>query len=210
MKLVKNILPLFVLLLLASCSQHQDARMPVSHSEGSFLRESAERNKKLNAGEEDRIDSIIKSNPKQKYFASTKGYWYSYETRNEKDTLRPKRGDVAYFEYEVQDFEGNVIYSDVQLRPQVYLVDKENIMMGLRDGIKLMRKNEKVVFLFPSNFGYGYHGDNKRIGPNEPLICIVTLNDFHPEEKKPKPAQTTQPVQPASQPTTTETTPKTE
>jgi hypothetical protein len=30
---------------------------------------------------------------------------------------------------------------------------------------------------------YGYHGDNKRIGTNQPLICTVTLNDFEPENK---------------------------
>ena len=145
------------------------------------MRESVERNKKLIAGEEGRIDSIIKSNPEKKYYASKKGYWYYYEVRNTNDTLTPKRGDVAYFDYEVQDLEGNVIYSEVQTRPQVYHVDKQNIMMGLRDGIKLMRKKEKVVFLFPSHMGYGYHGDNKRIGTNEPLICTVTLNDFKPE-----------------------------
>jgi hypothetical protein len=26
--------------------------------------------------------------------------------------------------------------------------------------------------------GFGYHGDNKRIGTNQPLICTVTLRDF--------------------------------
>jgi hypothetical protein len=45
-----------------------------------------------------------------------------------------------------------------------------------------MHKNEKVNFLFPSHMGFGYHGDNKRIGTNEPLICTVTLHDFIPED----------------------------
>jgi hypothetical protein len=27
----------------------------------------------------------------------------------------------------------------------------------------------------------GYHGDNKRIGTNQPLICTVTLRDFMSE-----------------------------
>jgi FKBP-type peptidyl-prolyl cis-trans isomerase 2 len=88
----------------------------------------------------------------------------------------------------------------VELRPQTYIVDKQNIMMGLRDGIKLMHKNEKVTFLFPSRMGYGYHGDNKRIGTNEPLICTVTLHDFKPEEKAKAASTTSQPTQP-TQPT---------
>lgn len=169
-------------ILLTSCSQQQ-ARRPTSHSSGSFMKESIKRNKKLVANEESQIDSIIKSNPKIKYIASDKGYWYHYDVENATDTIRPKRGDVAYFDYEVKDIKGNLIYSEAELRPQVYYVDKQNIMMGLRDGIKLMNEGEKVTFLFPSHMGFGYHGDNKRIGTNQPLICTVTLNDIKPESQ---------------------------
>jgi gliding motility-associated peptidyl-prolyl isomerase len=179
---ISKISLIIFMILMVSCKQQQ-ARMPISRSSGTFMKESIARNKKLVAGEELRIDSIIKSNPSIKYFASNKGYWYHYDIKNEKDTLRPRKGDIAYFDYEIKDFKGNVIYSDVELRPQVYAVDKQNIMMGLRHGIKLMRKNEKVTFLFPSHIAYGYHGDDKSIGPNEPLICTVTLNDFKPENK---------------------------
>jgi gliding motility-associated peptidyl-prolyl isomerase len=95
--------------------------------------------------------------------------------------LTPKRGDVAYFDYEIADLEGNVIYSEVELRPQTYLVDKQNILMGLRDGIKLMNKNEKVSFLFPSHLGHGFRGDTDRIPANLPLLVTVSLRDFKPE-----------------------------
>lgn len=169
-------------ILLTSCSQQQ-ARRPLSHSSGTFMKESIKRNKKLVANEESQIDSIIKSNPQIKYIASDKGYWYHYDIENANDTIRPKRGDVAYFDYEVKDIKGNLIYSEAELRPQVYYVDKQNIMMGLRDGIKLMNEGEKVTFLFPSHMGFGYHGDNKRIGTNQPLICTVTLNDIKPESQ---------------------------
>lgn len=181
-KLSKTILLFAVFITVLSCKQQQ-ARMPISRSSGTFLKESAERNKKLIAGEEGKIDSIIKSNPKIKYFASKKGYWFHYITKNEQDTLRPKKGDIAQFDYEIMDMKGNVVYSEVELRPQTYLVDKQNILMGLRDGIKLMRKNEKVSFLFPSHMAYGYRGDTKRIKSNEPIICNVTLNDFKPQDK---------------------------
>ena len=170
------------LLLLIGCKEPQ-ARRPISQSSGTFMTESVERNKKLIKGEEAEIDSIINSNPQIKYIASQKGYWYHYEVKNEKDTLRPKKGDVAKFDYEIKNIDGSIIYSKEELKPQTYIVDKQNIMMGLRSGIKLMRKTEKVTFLFPSHMGFGYHGDNKKIGTNEPLICTVTLNDFKPENK---------------------------
>ena len=175
--------PVLLGLLLSSCSQQQ-ARKPISHSSGTFLKESIERNKKLISGEETKIDSMIKSEPNVKYIASKKGYWYRYDKQNTIDTLRPKKGDIANFNYELKDLDGNVIYSELELRPQVYHVDKEQkIIMGLRDGIKLMHKNETVTFLFPSHMGYGYHGDNRRIAHNQPLICTVTLVDFNPENK---------------------------
>jgi gliding motility-associated peptidyl-prolyl isomerase len=181
--LLKNAFLLMLLIAVASCSQ-QKARKPISQSSGSFLNESVERNKKLISGEEKKIDSIIKSNPNIQYIASNKGYWYRYDNKNVLDTLRPKKGDVANFNFEIKDLDGNVIYSELELRPQVYHVDKEQkIIMGLRHGIKLMRKNETITFLFPSHMGYGYHGDDRRIGHNQPLICTVTLTDFYPESK---------------------------
>ena len=183
MKNGKLLTIVFIALIVAfSCKQHQEARRPISQASGSFMKRSVERNKKLIIGEEGQIDSIIKSNPKVKYLASKKGYWYTYEIQNKLDTLTPKKGDVAFFDYEIKDLKGNVIYSELELRPQTYLVDKQNIMMGLRDGIKLMHKNEKVNFLFPSHIGFGFHGDNKKIGANQPLLCTVTLHNFIAEE----------------------------
>jgi gliding motility-associated peptidyl-prolyl isomerase len=166
---------------LTGCSQQQQARKPLSQSSGTFMRESIKRNKKLVANEEQQIDSIIKRDPSKKFIASDKGYWYYYDQEVTTDTIRPKRGDVAYFDYEVKDIKGNLIYSEAELRPQVYHVDKQNIMMGLRDGIKLMNEGETVTFLFPSHMGFGYHGDNDKIGINQPLMCTVTLNDIKPE-----------------------------
>ncbi|MDR6968010.1 gliding motility-associated peptidyl-prolyl isomerase [Flavobacterium arsenatis] len=183
MNLSKKIMLLAIGTLLVSCTKQQ-ARKPISQTSGTFMKESVKRNIKLIAGEEALIDSVIKSNPKVNYIATKKGYWYFYEVRNEKDTLTPKKGDVAFFDYNIKDLNGNVIYSDVELRPQSYLVDKQNILMGLRDGIKLMRKNEKVTFLFPSHLGYGYRGDNDRIGPNLPIVCTVTLRDFKPDDRQ--------------------------
>ena len=194
-----------IALITVSCKQHQDARKPLSQSSGSFMKKSIARNKKLVASEETSISELIKSEPKVRYIASKKGYWYAYETKNELDTLTPKKGDIAFFDYEIKDLKGTVIYSEAELTPQTYYVDKQNIMMGLRDGIKLMRKNEKIRFLFPSNMGFGYRGDEKKIGTNQPLICTVTLHDFKSEiaYKKENELQLKAPVtKPAKKPET--------
>lgn len=169
-------------IFVSSCKHNQEARRPLSQASGSFMKKSIERNKKIVAGEEGQIDSLIKSNPKIKYTASKNGFWYTYIIQNKIDSITPKKGDVAFYNYEIKDLKGRVIYSEVELRPQTYSVDKQNIMAGLREGIKLMRRNEKIAFLFPSHVAYGFHGDEKKIGPNQPLLCTVTLHNFISEE----------------------------
>ncbi|WP_348813546.1 gliding motility-associated peptidyl-prolyl isomerase GldI [Flavobacterium maritimum] len=212
MKYSKIIIIFFVLAAFTtSCKQSQEARRPISQASGSFMKKSAERNKKLVASEEGQIKAVIKKNPKVKFIASTKGYWYAYQAKNLLDTLTPKKGDVAFFDYELKDLKGNIIYSQQELQPQTYYVDKQNIMMGLRDGIKLMHKKEKVVFLFTSHMGYGYHGDNKKIGTNQPLLCTVTLRDFKSEaayKKETELKMATPTATPAAEKVTAEIKPK--
>lgn len=183
---IKSIIILgFFMLIFSGCSKQQQARKPINHSSGTFIKESIERNKKLVSVEEKLIDSVIKSDAAREYIASKKGYWYKYEEKNEEASPTPVRGDIAFFDYEIKTILNQLIYSKEETKPQKYYVDKENIMMGLRDGIKLMKKGETVTFLFPSHMAYGYHGDDKKIGTNEPLICTVTLNDIQvdPEPK---------------------------
>ncbi|WP_430400358.1 gliding motility-associated peptidyl-prolyl isomerase GldI [Flavobacterium sp.] len=182
MKIHSILTIMFLGILFTSCSKQQ-ARKPVSQTSGTFMKESIERNKKLIAEEEQLIESII-SKDTLDYIASSKGYWYKYDIKTDNDTIFPKRGDIVYFNYEIKDLQNKLIYTKEELKPQEYFVDKENIMMGLRDGIKLMKKGETITFLFPSHMAYGYHGDNEKIGSNEPLICTVTLNDIKKEKQK--------------------------
>ncbi len=171
---------LFATCFFLSCSKQQ-ARKPVSYTNSTFLKESIDRNKKLIAKEESLIATFIAQDTLQSYHASTKGYWYKYNTKSTSETPFPKRGDIAYFEYEIKDLKNNTVYTKEELQPQEYFVDKEDIIIGLRDGIKHMKKGETITFLFPSHKAFGYHGDNNKIGANIPLIYTVTLHDIKPD-----------------------------
>lgn len=168
---------------IVSCSKQQP-RKPKSKTDNTFIKESIERNKILIAEEEKLIEAIIEKDTLQQYIASTKGYWYKYENKVEVESPLAQKGDIAYFEYEVRDLNNKIIYTKEELKIQEYYVDKENIMMGLRNGIKLMKKGETITFIFPSHMGYGYRGDTDKISTNEPLICTVNLIDL---KKDPNP-----------------------
>lgn len=179
MNIFKHILFVAVTIFIASCSEKQ-ARQPISHSSGTFMKESIERNKKLNEQEKLAITKIIQKDTAFIYNRSEKGFWYAYENKSTENVF-PVKGDVVNFDYEITDLYGNNIYTAEELKTQTYHVDKQNIMSGLRNGIKLMHKGDKVKFIFPSQSAYGYHGDDKKIGTNQPIICLVTLNEIKTE-----------------------------
>ena len=170
---MKNLLIfIFTALLFASCKS-PEARLPESVQSGSFIKESAERNRKLNELEHKQIESIIKSNPDNAYIASESGFWYFYNNQVESDTIQPQFGDIVDFQYNVSNIEGSEIYST---KNRTYIMDKEELFTGLREGLKLMKPTESATFIFPSQKAFGYYGDEYKIGTNVPLICEVTLN----------------------------------
>ena len=138
------------------------------------MSESVERNKELKDVEEEIFRLKMENDSINNYISSEYGFWYYYK---EKDTMNNKfatTGDEVIFSYEVRNLNDSIIYSKEELGDKNYLVDKEELITGLQEGIKLMKEGEVVVFLFPSYKAYGYTGD-ERIGRNEPLIYIVQL-----------------------------------
>ncbi|WP_298901598.1 gliding motility-associated peptidyl-prolyl isomerase GldI [uncultured Psychroserpens sp.] len=175
---MKTIYSLLFLILLALSCKAPEAREPKGVQSGSFIEESAERNKKLNQREQKRIEAIMAQNPEYDYIASKTGFWYYYHTKVEIDTITPGFGDIINFDYDIKDLNGNVIYSQQELGTQNYAMDQEEIFKGLREGLKLLKPTESATFLFPSQKAYGYYGDNDKIGTNIPLMCKVTVNNI--------------------------------
>lgn len=164
-----------VLLIFAGCKS-PEARRPISVKTGSFIDASVERNKKLNAREQASIQKLL-SEKKVDYLASESGFWYYYNTKIEVDSLKtPSFGDIVSFNYNVKALNGKLIYSKDDIKTQSYVMDKEELFTGMREGLKLMKPGETVTFYFPSQKAYGYYGDENKIGTNIPLICEVTVH----------------------------------
>lgn len=159
---------------LYSCKS-PEARMPETVQSGSFLKESAERNKKLNAKEQKQIEEIIETNPSIEYLTSESGFWYYYNNKVLNDSLQPEFGDIVDFKFKISNLDGEEIYG---LKNKTYVMDKEELFTGLREGLKLMKPSERITFIFPSQKAFGYYGDDNKIGTNVPLICEVTLNSI--------------------------------
>jgi gliding motility-associated peptidyl-prolyl isomerase len=171
-----------VLISIVSCAQ-QEARKPINIRTGTFLKESVERNKALIAQEEAIIKEFIEKDTAHNYQASKNGFWYFYENASPQETYTPKKGDTLSYTYNVAKIANDTIYTKEELGIQEYIVDKQQIIAGLRYGLQLMKKGETVTFLFPSHVAYGYHGDTKKVGTNIPIQSTITLIDIKKENK---------------------------
>ena len=165
-------LPLF----LVSCKS-PEARTPVKSNSGSFIQQSAERNKLLYELEVKAITEVIEADTENEYLASDSGFWYYYNTKDSIATTLPKLGDAVTFTYDVRRLNGAIVVSEEENGLQNYRVDKTNqeLISGIRDGIKLMKTGETVTFLFPSYKAFGYYGIEDKLGTNVPVSSTVTL-----------------------------------
>jgi len=166
----------FISVLLLNCKT-PEARRPISEASGSFINESVARNKALFETQKNAIISLIGND--STYINSNSGFWYKKNTTNDSINAKtPNFGDIINYDYSVSDLKGNLIYSKKETKTQNYIMDKEELFNGLREGLKLMKTGETATFVFPSQKAYGYYGDDKKIGINVPIICNVTVNSI--------------------------------
>jgi len=172
----RNLLLLIFITVTINACKTPEPRKPVQHNSGSFISKSVEKNKVIFENEKEQILKILTEN-KIKYYSSDQGFWYYYKVKDTINTIRPVFGDQVTFTYDVKDLFGKTILSNNEIGLQNYIIDQNNqdLVSGIRDGIKLMKKGETITFLFPSYFAYGYYGIIDKLGTNVPVQCTITL-----------------------------------
>lgn len=172
---------LFILLFftLFSCKT-PEIRQPINKT-GQYTSKSQDQSYQNTVAREQELFKQIREKSSSKDFINSgNGFWYYYINKSDKNTPKPKYSDKVNFRYEVYSITGDTIYSEKELGKRTYYVEQENIMQGLKDGIKLLKKGESARFFFPSFKAYGVHGDERKITkPNVPLICKITIDSIN-------------------------------
>lgn len=172
---MKCITPLLALLTLAASCQEPEPRWPVEAKSGSFLKLSAERNRRLLEQEEALMAQLMARDSAHTWLESASGTHYYYEVKAPSEGYRPQPDDLVTLRYDLLTWNNDTLYSETEVGTLRYKVDKQELFPGMRNSVKLLQEGETAVFLFPSSLGYGYHGDENRIGPNVPLKSRLTL-----------------------------------
>lgn len=172
-KIFTIILLLFLLVFSINCSI-PDPRSPINHKSDQAVDESIAFRNSINQSEIDAIQKLIANDSLHTYLNSNKGFWYAYQTKNEK-IAQPKFGDEVVYNYQIEDLESKIIYSFGEIGVRKYKVDQQNIEEGLREGIKILNEGEQAIFLFPSFKMHSFAGDRKKIRPLQSLKVILKL-----------------------------------
>ena len=148
-------------------------RKPINQNNKTFYSSSIDRNLKIKTQQESLFKMIIEKS-KEPYYSSNSGFWYKFLKKNYK-TNQPESGDKVTFSYKIEDVNSRLIYDELTLGEVTYIVDKEDILPALREGIKVLSEGEIARFLFPSFLCYSYTGDGEKISINQPLIITINL-----------------------------------
>jgi gliding motility-associated peptidyl-prolyl isomerase len=173
---MKKIYSLSLLVFFVSC-QEIKPRQPINKKEVRNLSSSAKRNKNLFTQEELLINLAAKKDSSYIYKKAPSGYLFAYVNKSSDYFKFPQKGELVSFEYSIETLQKELLYNKKELGIVNYRIDQEDLLPALREGLRIMKVNEVVVFLFPSYLCYGYQGDGNKIGINQPLrFTIERLN----------------------------------
>jgi len=165
---------LFSFLVLVSCANPKPRR-PITSTGAIDMSKSVQFNKQLYNQEIQYFKMLMQRDSLHTYIDSQYGFWYSYISKIDSESIKPVKGDQVVFSYDIKDIYRNEIYTQEEIGAKTYAVDQEDFMQGIQEGIKLMKVDEKVLFLLPSLKAYGVYGDGKKIKTNTPLLVTVEL-----------------------------------
>lgn len=86
---------------------------------------------------------------------------------------KPRCNDMVTINYVTKDLEGKGL--DWSRKPYSFCLSDPNVMLGLRKGVRLMRRGETAKLYIPAEMAYGWQGVDGLIKPDTDLVIKVTL-----------------------------------
>lgn len=178
---MKKIFLITVLIAFAAC-KNKVIQYPVNYENerGKFMEFSQNYNKQILNEDNELIEEYMEESTLN-YNQTPYGFWISNPGRAT-ETMA-KIGDYVEFEYEVADFEENVLYSKEELGIQKVFLGKEKLPRGLHATLQLIEEGDSATALYPSLLAYGGYGDRKKVGGYVPLIFKVKILDIKKEKQ---------------------------
>jgi FKBP-type peptidyl-prolyl cis-trans isomerase len=101
------------------------------------------------------------------------GLWYMIERKGTGEAAHT--GMIATINYTVSLLDGTICYSSDKPGPKKFRIGKGGVERGLEEGILLLHKGDKAVFILPPHLAFGLTGDDNKIPPRSIIVYEVEL-----------------------------------
>lgn len=105
------------------------------------------------------------------------GLWYQIISPNEGEKI--KEGDKVKINYEIRLLDGTLCYTSDSTGAKEFVVGRDETMLGLQEGIKLLSEGDRARLIIPPHLGYGLIGDEKRIPARAILVYTLHVIDVN-------------------------------
>ncbi|MDR2840893.1 MAG: FKBP-type peptidyl-prolyl cis-trans isomerase, partial [Paludibacter sp.] len=120
---------------------------------------------------EDSILAVYVSRLPQIFNKNNTGFWYRIvDSTNNKS---PKANEECSINYSVYTLDNEEIYS----QNAIVTIGKKQIITGIEEMLKIMRRGETAEFILPWYLAYGQRGDRQNIEPYQSLKIKLMIND---------------------------------
>lgn len=160
------------LLCLVACSKTAPRR-PINKIKGQQKEYSIALNKAIHKHQEKLTQEYVHKDSLHTYINSSFDFVYTqlFQSKNT-NFIHPKKGDKVTFLKTVYSLKDELIYPE---QKQIIEIGKSREIKGIVEGLKLMKEDEEIKFIFTSFVAHGFNGDKNRIGRNTPLIVKIKL-----------------------------------
>lgn len=161
----------FLGFIIMSCI-NSTPRKPINKNKNKKEEYSVEFNRAVNKAQEGQIQKYIQKDSLSIYQNSSFGFVYTVLKSSRKKKNQMGKGTKVTFEKTVYSLKDELIYPTEK---QTCVIGKSNEITGVIEGLKLMREDEEIKFIFTSFVAHGFNGDQNRIGRNIPIIVKIKL-----------------------------------
>jgi len=125
-------------------------------------------NKSIAVKEDSVLEKFVEKSG-QKYQKNKQGFWYKIDESSNGTYLKQKET----FRYKVKLFslDGKLLLQEVKSAT----IGKKEIVVGIEEGIKLMKKGETATLIIPWYLAYGMKGNGKKVQAYTSIMYQVTL-----------------------------------
>ena len=143
---------------------------PITQHNNKYSKKLENVNRFLVEKDKERIKSFVdRRNWEMKTTES--GLWYQIFT--DKNGEKINNGDKVKINYEIRLLDGTLCYTSDSTGAKEFIVGRNESMMGLQEGIKLLSEGDRARLIIPPHLGYGLIGDEKRIPARAVLVYTL-------------------------------------